>query len=45
MAQPGFEERLAFDVQSERIVDLRDAAALVTLGSTSPPPGGGRRPG
>ncbi|MCV7577481.1 hypothetical protein M3E72_010780 [Micrococcus luteus] len=32
MAQPGFEEQLAFDVQAERIVDLRDAEALATLG-------------
>lgn len=32
MAQPGFEEQLAFDVQAERIVDLRDAEALAALG-------------
>ena len=32
MAPPGFEEQLAFDVQAERIVDLRDAEALAALG-------------
>ncbi|MEY8814002.1 hypothetical protein AB9H24_02210 [Micrococcus luteus] len=32
MAQPGFKEQLAFDVQAERIVDLRDAEALAALG-------------